>query len=130
MNFDSTDDRYNENFNEQWREMGTDSREEAAREDRPLLFELYDDVYEDVKAQGVPVDWVDDDLDMLVVGNWEVQEVKYDYKGIRMRALEMKPHSGEFKTDKFKLYESDATMAGAFLKSHADAFKSLVEVSK
>ena len=95
----------------------TDKAEQDSREENKLLWELYHGIYPTAKKANVDVDWAShDDFDLLIVGHWEVRQTTFTAN--RFKCLEIKPHTGEFNTDKFNVYVEDAEAAELFFEGH------------
>ena len=126
MDFDN--DRYDEDFSEQWRSTGNsvDNNEAVSRGENRLLWSVYDSVIAKASKLGVPVDWVDDSLDAVVIGNYEVTEGAIIYqntsgKSTRITCLDIVPHaSGDM--SKFKVEIDDADEVASFFDHHIEAY--------
>jgi hypothetical protein len=113
---DFNDDRYEENFSENCRrDSQPPSEESLSRDENRLLWELYDSVYPEAMKVGIPVDWVDDSFETVVIGHYEVSQGvfgSHDFK-----CLSIIPH-GSGDLGKFGLYYEDTEQGMAFFESH------------
>lgn len=92
-----------------------DDMEQESREENRLLWDLYDQVYPKAMNAGIPVDWVDDSLDRVVIGNYEVsQDVfgSHDFKCLRVQ-----PHSSE-DMSRFAMFIESPDEVAAFFEGH------------
>ena len=89
--------------------------ETDSRTNNPLLWELYDSLVDDARKKGIDVNWVSDDLNTVVIGNYEVSQGvfgSHDFK-----CLDIVPHSSE-NMGKFRLFFDEVDEAMSFFNAH------------
>ena len=118
---DFQDDRYDENFTEEWRQQGMENSEEInSRSDNKLLWELYDDIAPKAAKADIPVDWVSDDFETVIIGNYEVSQGvfgRYNFK-----CLDIIPH-GSDDMSKYKLFFNEVEDGMSFFEAHIYALE-------
>lgn len=98
----------------------TSDMEQESREENRLLWELYDQIAQKAKKAGIPVDWVDDNLESVVIGNYEVCQGgfgAYNYK-----CLSIVPHSHE-DMSRFAMFFEEVEEAEALFEAHFNALE-------
>lgn len=121
---DFQENKYDENFAENWRrDSQLDSKEANSRREYPLLWDLYDQVEQEAKKAGIAVNWVSlDYLDRVVIGNYEVSQAvfgSHDFKCLRVQ-----PHSSE-DMSRFAMFIESPDEVSAFFEGHFNALQEL-----
>lgn len=101
--------------------------EQESRINNKLLWDLVDSIEAKVKRSGIPIDWTDDSLDSVVIGNYEVKQGvfgSHDFK-----CLIVQPHSSE-DMSKFANYFEEAEEVELFFDAHFNAFSSKLQAVK
>lgn len=105
-----------------WSDDMTDT-EQNSREENRLLWELYDQVYPEARKKGIAVDWVGDDFDSVVIGNYEVSQGTFGTHDFK--CLDIVPH-GSGDLSRFGLFFEEVEQATAFFESHFNYLETLV----
>lgn len=111
-------DRFTDFVDTSW----MDEMEARSRDGNPMLWDLYERLSDN--QYKVPVEFTDNhDLDVLVIGNYEVRQGAYNYKGVvNLKVLKIMPHSGEYDMSKFEFFAQDAEEAALFFEGHFTAY--------